>query len=169
MFDDQPAPDSYDYDGRVASPRWNFFQHLERLGHRRRERHEVRVFLLVNGYIHELQPNRRLQLMTQVTAGHTINYAIAYADTNGNPMLTTPTPDSAPSWSNAPSAPGIDTLTEPTPVTATLATNPGDAASTDTVSVVVVVAGKSFSASDNVTISVAPQTLGSISLVATVS
>ncbi len=107
--------------------------------------------------------------MTPVTAGHKVTYAIAYLDKVGNPMLTPPTLDGPPSWSEAQSAPGIDTLTvAPDGNSAVVQTNPGDAASTDIVSVSVAVGGVTFNASDVVTISVAPQELGSIALVGTV-
>ncbi len=135
-----------------------------------RRHHHPRVVLFVDGYGHELNPHRRTWIMTPVTAGHKVTYAIAYFDKIGNPMLTTPAPEGPPSWSEAQSAPGIDTFTvAPDGLSAVVQTNPGDAASTDTVSVSVVVGGLTFQASDVVTISVAPQELGSIALVGTVS
>ncbi len=135
-----------------------------------RRHHHPRVVLFIDGYGHELNPHRRTCFMTSVTAGHKITYAIAYLDENGRPMITTPTLDGPPSWSNAPSAPGIDTLTPAADgSSAVLQTNAADADSTDTVSMSVVVGGKSFSASDSVTISAAPQVLSSVEIVGTVS
>ncbi len=132
-----------------------------------RRHHHPRVVLFVDGYGHELNPYRRNCFMTPVTAGHKITYAIAYLDANGRPMLMTPTPDGPPSWTNAPSAPGIDTLTAAGD-SAILQTNAADADSSDTVSVTVTVGGKTFQASDAVAISAAPQVLSSIELVPTV-
>lgn len=103
--------------------------------------------------------------MLQVTAGHSVDMAIEYLDQNGNPMLTTPAPDSPPVWTNAPSAPSIDTLTpSPDGSSAVLATNAGDANSTDTVGLSVVVGGKTFTASLGVSISAAPQVLTSVEI-----
>jgi hypothetical protein len=41
-----------------------------------------------------------------VAVGHVVNMQIAYLDQNGQPMATTPTPDSPPSWSNSNTAVG---------------------------------------------------------------
>lgn len=105
----------------------------------------------------------------QVTAGHEVDATIVYLDTNGNPMLTAPTPDSPPSWTNAPSAPGIDTLTvSPDGSSAVLATNVTDANSSDTLGLSVTVGGKTFTASLAIAISAAPQVLGSVAINAVV-
>jgi hypothetical protein len=133
-----------------------------------RHRHHVRVVLFVDGYGHELNPHKRTRIMTSVTAGHKVTYAIAYLDANGNPMLTTPTPDSPPAWTDTIGA--ADTLTVAADGnSAVLQTGAADASSTDTVGVTVVVGGKSFSATDTVDVSAAPQELTSIALVGTVS
>jgi len=103
--------------------------------------------------------------MLQVNAGHSVNMTVEYLDQNGNPMLTTPTPDSPPAWTNAPSAPGIDTLTaSPDGSSAVLATNAADANSSDTVSLSVVVGGQTFTATLGVSISAAPQVLTSVAI-----
>lgn len=103
--------------------------------------------------------------MLQVNAGHSVDCSIVYLDQNGNPMLTAPASDSPPAWTNAPSAPGIDTLTvSPDGSSAVLATNAADAAGSDTVSLVVVVGGKSFAASLGIAISAAPQVLTSVAI-----
>lgn len=107
--------------------------------------------------------------MTPVTAGHKVTYAIVYLDALGNPMLTTPTPDSPAAWTDAPSAPGIDTLTvDPTGNSAVLQTNPTAPAGSDVVTMTVVVGGQTFTATDSVVISAAPQVLTSVQIVGTV-
>lgn len=124
-----------------------------------------RVVLIVDGCVHELHPHRRFHMSLQITAGHSVAASIAYLDQNGNPMLTAPTPDSPPAWTNSPSAPGIDTLTVAADGnSAVLATNAADADATDTLGVTVVVAGKSFAASLGISISAAPQVLTSIAI-----
>ena len=104
--------------------------------------------------------------MTDVTVGHTVVDTIVYLDQNGNPMLTTPTPDSPPTWANL-AAPTIDTMT----VSADGSTDTVNAvgAGVDTVTVTVVVGGKSFTASQQLTISPAPQVLTSIAIDGVVS
>ena len=79
-------------------------------------------------------------------------------------MLTAPTPDAAPVWSNttaatetlAPSADGLTCVGTPV------------APGTDTVSVAVVVAGATFSATLAVEVDAAPQVLGSVVINSTV-
>lgn len=138
------------------------------LYHHRRH-HHPRVVLFIDGYGHELHPYRRTCIMLPVTAGHSVALAIAYLDASGNPMLTTPTPDSAPAWTDAPSAPGIDVLTvAPDGSSALLATNAADANGSDTVGLTVVVGGKSFAATLSIAISAAPQVLTSVAIVGTV-
>lgn len=101
-----------------------------------------------------------------VNVGHTVNMSIVYLDQNGNPMVTTPTPDSAPAWTDAPSAAGVDTLTvAPGGLTASLAAL---AVGSDVVSLEVVVGGVTFNATLPVTISAAPQVLTSVQIAATV-
>jgi hypothetical protein len=134
-----------------------------------RWRRRAHVLLIVDGCVFELHPHRRTHVMIQVNAGHSVDCSIEYLDQNGNPMLTAPTPDSPPAWTNAPSAPGIDTLTvSPDGSTAVLATNAADAAGSDTLSLTVVVGGKSFAATLAVAISAAPQVLTSVQIAGTV-
>jgi len=107
--------------------------------------------------------------MTDFTTsvGHTILYGIEYEDQNGNPMVTAPTPDAPPTWSDAPVPAGAATLVaDPTGLTAT---ETCVAAGTDTVTVSLAVGGVAFTASSAVGISAAPQVLTSINLVGTVS
>ena len=100
-----------------------------------------------------------------LTVGHTASFTVVYLDQNGNPMLTTPTPDAPPAW------------TDTTPATGTLTPGAGNltasevaiAAGTDTVSVSLAVGGVSFSASQQLVVSAAPQVLASIELATTVA
>ncbi len=115
--------------------------------------------------IYFLQPERKIRIMTEASVGHKISYAIAYFDAKGNPMIAAPSLDAPPTWSNAPSDPSVDSLASSGP-SATLSLL---AAGTDAVSVSLAVGGVSFSAIDAVTIDAAPQVLGSIALVPTVS
>ncbi len=102
-----------------------------------------------------------------LNVGHSAEMTITYLDQNGNPMLVTPTPDTAPIWSDNPSAPGVDTFTPATGgLSAELTAN---AVGTDTVSVSVTVGGQTFAASLAVTINAAPQVLTSVEIEAVVS
>ena len=128
-----------------------FFAKLETI-FRRRHRCE-RVFLLIDGYVHELHPHQRTHIMTSVTAGHKVTYALVYLDTNGNPMLTAPTPDGTPIWSLAAVGTTGDTLVAAGDGnSAVLQTAAGDAAGTDTVNLTVTVGGKAFTATDSVSV-----------------
>jgi hypothetical protein len=146
-------------------------------GHRHHKHHEQRlgcIMLVVTvGHPHHhhrhhrryeifLTPNRRSKLANiTVSVGHTINFTLVYLDQLGNPMLVTPTPDAAPTW------------TDTTPATGTL--TPGGntaseiaiAAGTDTVSVALAVATVAFTASIGVTVTAVPQVLTSVQIAAT--
>ena len=101
-----------------------------------------------------------------MTVGHIDNMSIAYFDTNGNPMLITPTPDSPPTWTNAPSPAGAAVLAvAPGGLTAT-DTAVSDGA--DTVSMGVVVGGATFTDTLAITITAATQVLGSVQIVSNV-
>lgn len=105
-------------------------------------------------------------MATKVTVGHSVALAIAYLDTNGNPMLVTPTPDAPAQWTHSADA-TIDTLTVAADGnSASVATL---AAGADTVSLALAVAGAAFTASLAIEIDAVPQVLGSIQIVATVS
>ena len=102
--------------------------------------------------------------MTDVTLGHKINLSIAYLDQNGNPMLTAPTPDAPPSWSNT--TPATETLAvDPTGNTATATTV---AVGTDVIDLSVTVGGQTFTATLGVNVSPVPQVLTSVAIVADV-
>ena len=144
---------------------------FNRLCHRRhrhhhRHKHHPRVVLVVNGFAIELNPHWRTHIMFPVNVGHTVSSTILYLDQNGNPMLTPPTPDSAPTWTNAPNPAGIDTLTVSADgLTANLATT---AEGSDTLSLSVTVGGKTFTATEGISITAAPQTLTSVQISSTV-
>lgn len=99
-----------------------------------------------------------------VTVGHTVAFALAFLDQNGNPMLITPTPDAAPTWSDT--TPATGTLTPA--ANGLTATEVAVAPGTDTVSVSLAVAGTSFSASIDLTVD-AVQVLTSVQITGTVS
>jgi len=102
--------------------------------------------------------------MTQVTVGHQLALSILFLDQRGNPMLTAPTPDAAPSWSN--STPATETLAAAADGLSAVATTvaPG----TDTVSLSVVVGGVTFSATLGVEVDAEPQVLTSVGIQAEV-
>lgn len=103
--------------------------------------------------------------MISVNVGHQVACTIIYLDQNGNPMLTTPTPDAPPAWTNGNTA--VDTLT----VAADGLTCQINALTvgSDTVSLSLAVGGKSFSASLSLAVQAAPQVLTSIAIGTTVS
>lgn len=115
----------------------------------------------------QLIANGVLKMSVTVTVGHTVEFSINYLDQNGNPMVTTPTPDSAPTWTESSTDGSIETFT----VSGDGLTAEGTAvaAGTDTVTATVVVGGTSFSASVDVVVSEAPQVLTSIEVVAIAS
>lgn len=150
----------------------NFLSHLWPHHHRRYHpsHHHVRVLfiVLINDqpyHVAILEPHMEVHMSTIVNIGHTISLAVIFLDANGNPMLTAPTPDSPPAW------------TDTTPATETLAVAPSGlmavatpvAPGTDTVSLTVVVGGKSFAATLAVEVDPAPQVLTSVQISATVS
>ena len=100
-----------------------------------------------------------------VTVGHKVDFTLAFLDQHGNPMLTAPTPDAAPTW------------TDTTATTGTLSVSPSGltaselaiAAGADTVSVNLMVGGVAFSASVDLTVQDQPQVLTSIQILGTVS
>ena len=102
-----------------------------------------------------------------LTVGHTAGFAIEYDDANGNPMLTTPTPDSPPTWTDAPNPAGCVTFT--VSADSNSATDLAVAEGVDAVGVTLMVGGVAFSATSNVTVSAAEQVLTSIQIIPTVS
>ena len=106
-------------------------------------------------------------MSTSVTVGHQIDYALQYVDDSGNPMLQPVTPDSPPTWANAADPANCDTFNPAADGSSAVVIAQG--AGSDTISVQVTVSGVNYSASDQVTIASAPQVLGGVQLVATVS
>lgn len=103
--------------------------------------------------------------MTDVVTGHKVIDTIVYLDQFGNVMLTTPTPDSPPSWTNMAAA-TIDTMQVSADGTMDTisALSPGQ----DTISLSVTVGGKTFTATQQLNISAAPQVLTGVSIAAEV-
>ena len=110
---------------------------------------------------------RHVSTTDTVNVGHQIAFSITYVDTSGNPMLTPVTPDSPPTWTDAPSAAGVDTFTASADGNTALLV--AEAAGSDTVSLSVTVGGVTFTASDLVTISAAPQVLGGVEITSVVT
>jgi hypothetical protein len=143
-----------------------FGRHARVHTHRPRRRH-IRVYLHVDNFAVELHANRKEFVMVAVTQGHTVNMTLQFVDTSGNPMLTQPTPDAAPTWTDTPVPAGIDTLTvAPGGLTATLVTT---AVGADTVTLVAIVGGVSYTGTLGVTIAALPQVLGGVQILATVT
>jgi len=133
------------------------------------------VALTVRGVTVLLTSNLELRMATTLTLGvNTATLTLGFYDQNGAPMSPTPTPDSAPAWTN--STPATETIAVSTDgLTCTVTPV---AAGDDTVSVTVVVAGKSYSATLGVSVvaAVAPpppppsgQVLTSVGIIATVN
>lgn len=147
---------------------WNWHHHHRHHRHKP-SRHHLRVLLVVivegkESFFAVLNPGRKVNLMTTLTVGHKLALAIAFLDANGNPMLTTPTPDSPPAWSNT--TPATETLVAAADGLSAVATSvaPG----TDSISLSVVVGGATFSASLGVEVDAAPQVLTSVQITADV-
>lgn len=88
-------------------------------------------------------------MAASLQVGQTVPLSIAFLDQNGQPMITQPTPDSPPSWTN--NMPNIETLTVADGgMSATLAAL---AEGSDTVTLSLTVGGQAFSATLAVTVS----------------
>lgn len=94
--------------------------------------------------------------------GQSLPLSIEYLDQNGQPMRTTPTPDTAPQWANSDTA--TETLVASVDGKTAVAT--AVAAGADTVEVTLAVGGRSFTATLDVTVMPAAQTLTSIAIIA---
>ena len=92
-----------------------------------------------------------------------LGFAIAFFDQNLQPMLTTPTPDSPPTWTNT--TPASETLA--VAADGETATATAVAAGTDAVNTNVIVGGNTFTATIAVTVSAQPQVLTSVQIVVT--
>jgi hypothetical protein len=115
----------------------------------------------VRDYI--LHPGENVMNPIALTVGHTASFTLEFLDANGNPMLTTPTPDAPPVWTD--STPATGTLTSNGLTASELAV----AAGSDTVSVALSVAGVAFTATQVLTVSAAPQVLTSVAIETTVA
>ena len=133
--------------------------------HRRHHGHP-RVFLVISGYYYELNPYWRLEIMTQLTVGHVDTLTYVIVDANGNPMIPQPALDSPAVWTDAPSAAGVETFAAAADGTSAVVT--ATAAGSDTVGLTVIVGGKTFTASDLITVSAAPQVASGVQIVDTV-
>ena len=105
--------------------------------------------------------------MITVNVGHSVDDTIVYLDQNGNPMLVAPTPDAPPVWTNTPSTPAVDTFT--VAADGSSAVLAATAVGADTVNLTVTVGGKTYTATQAVTIAAAPQVLTSVSINGVVS
>lgn len=101
-------------------------------------------------------------MASSMNVGQTTALSIEYLDQDGKPMATIPTADSAPVWAQTTPAteqlvPAADGLT---------ATAKGLAAGSDTIQLTVVVGGKTFQATLDMTVNAAAQVLTSVGIVA---
>jgi hypothetical protein len=155
------------YMGRMIDDQCSMFEFLTHAFHQHhhRPRHKHHPVLLVNGLGIFLSSYQEIHMATTVSVGHTINLAIAYLDTNGNPMLTAPVPDAPPAWTNT--TPATETLAVAADGNTAVAT--AVAAGGDVITLTLASGGKSFSATLAVTVQAAPQVLGSIAITPTVN
>lgn len=95
-----------------------------------------------------------------LTIGHTLNMSISFLDQHGNPMLTPPTLDNVPSWTDTTSS------TETLSISASGLTCTGTpiAVGTDTVNLSLSSQGKTFTATVDVTVTAEPQVLTGIAI-----
>lgn len=137
--------------------------------YRHHHRHHYRPALLVRikyrwhwrQRLYRLNPNRKVVIMTDVVVGHQIVNTIVYLDQNGQPMLTSPSPDAAPVWSNL-AAPTVDTMQVSADGTTDTVTAVG--AGADSLSVSVTVGGQVFTAVEQINVSTAPQVLSAVAI-----
>lgn len=99
--------------------------------------------------------------MTDVTVGHQVVDTLVFLDQNGNPMQAPVTPDSPPVWANVADA-SVDTFT--VSADGSTATVVAKSAGVDSVSVSVIVNGKTFTASQQLTLHDAPQVVSAVAI-----
>lgn len=102
-----------------------------------------------------------------VNVGHTVTCTYIFLDQNGQPMLTPVTPDSPATWTDTPSAAGVDTNSVSADGTTDVVT--AAAAGSDTVGLSVTVGGKTFTDSLLITITPAPQVVSGVQIQAAVA
>lgn len=95
-----------------------------------------------------------------LSLGHILTDTITFNDQNGNSMLVTPTPDSAPVWTSSTAA--TETLVASADGLSAVGTPL--AVGTDVVGLTLAVGGVTYTASQNVTVTAAPQVLTSVSI-----
>jgi hypothetical protein len=100
-----------------------------------------------------------------VNVGHTVSMSLIFLDQNGNPMLTTPAPDSPPVWSDT--TPATGTLTAA--ASGLTAQEVALAVGADEVDVSVIVSGVTFTALVDLNVQAAPQVLTSVGIATTVA
>src|SRR5271165_4473895 len=66
------------------------------------------VALTVNGITVFLQPQETTLMAVTLSIGHTLTMSLSFLDQSGNPMLTMPVPDAAPTWTDT--TPATETL-----------------------------------------------------------
>ena len=141
---------------------WSIF--VKRHSRRHHHHHHKMVLLTLNGVSILLTPNQGTVIMSDISLGHGIDLAIAFLDASGNPMITPPTPDATPSW------------TQTTPATENLSVDPGGltahtrsiAVGSDSIGLSVVVGGATFAATLAVNVAAPAQVLTSVAIVPTV-
>ena len=104
-------------------------------------------------------------MSVSVTVGHKVDFALAFLDQHGNPMLTRPVPDSPPIWLDTDNSVGTLTAAADGLTAEELAIKEG----TDTVSVNVMVGGIKFEASIDIVVAPEAQVLTSIQILANVA
>src|ERR1019366_7066700 len=66
--------------------------------HRHHHHHRIMVVFTINETSILLTPNQGTVLMENLNLGQNLDLAIAFLDASGNPMVTAPTTDAPPSW-----------------------------------------------------------------------
>lgn len=99
-------------------------------------------------FIFALKPFRETHMSVTASIGHTISFTYVILDQHGNPMLTQPTFDATPVWSDT--TPATETVTAD--ASGVTATGTPLAAGTDTVNVTAQIGGVDFPASIDVSI-----------------
>jgi hypothetical protein len=114
----------------------------------------------------ELKEEQRIMAapLAPIFVGHVDNMSIVYLDQHGNPMLASPTPDSAPTW--AATTPATGTLAAASSGLSAVYT--AVAAGSDVVTLTAIVGGTTYSATLDITVSNEPQVLTSVGILSTV-
>jgi hypothetical protein len=129
-----------------------------------RYHHHWAAVLVVDDVTIYLKPWEHTHMAVTLSVGHKLNLAIAFLDQHGNPLLTPPTPDAKPTWTDT--TPATETLA--VDASGLTATGTPIAAGTDTISLSLLVGGKPFTATLDVTVTPEAQVLTSIDIVPTV-